>query len=61
VWRNPELPAPLREAADRAGAVLLYVEGGAVATGARVRGVGGEPAWAIDLADAWLVPAGAPP
>lgn len=61
LWSTLPAEHPLRATATRLGAQLLYVEGGGVTLGARVRGVVAGPAWSLELADAWLVPAGLAP
>lgn len=48
---------PLREVAQKHGAALLYVEGGAVVAGTRVRGPLERPIWELDPGSLWIMPA----
>lgn len=67
VWKaagHPKAPSEaeqLRRTAAALGAVLLYVEGGAVTSGGRVRSLSAPNPWDLGLCDAWLAPVGAAP
>ena len=51
----------LHDTADSLGAVLLYVEGGGLTHGARVRDLVAPMPWDLELANVWLAPAGTTP
>lgn len=60
-WASPLPPSPLEVALEAIGATHLYVEGGGVEVGARLRGVNASVPWRLELSDTWMaVEAGAP-
>jgi hypothetical protein len=57
----PGDPGVLRTTAATLGAVLLYLEDGAITSGSRVRTPASTQPWLIDVGDVWLSPGNGPP